>query len=142
MKINIGGVRRNAKVIICPKGVYCCKDDYDLPIFPLSVAICEPLTDEEKKMGEVLFIPMFEFKEGYEIEWTNTLWNYVNEGIFRDFVTLQMSEYPDGDMKHIVLDLLTEFKEHSVAVTRDALDFADKVGEGLLYWDGKNIVSV
>ena len=121
MDIEIGGIKRKAKVLMCPKGFYCSMKEYDGPYFPLSIAVCEPQTDAEREIGDVLFVPMFECTDGYEIEWANTLRNEVYVAELRAFAVSDKRNEGHKAFSDIVSSLVTCFKEHGVALSKRLL---------------------
>lgn len=130
MRLFIGGIEREAKVMEVPRGTYCSMKGYSDVCFPLLLAVCSPMTDEEKECGDTLVVPMFEASNGFEIEWANTLRNEVSVGDIRGLCMDLQGMYPKESLSSLLVDVVAALKHHGVYFTIPARVMADAIIRG------------
>lgn len=131
MRLFIGGIEREATVMEAPRGTYCSMKGYSDVCFPLLLAVCSPMTDEEKECGDTLVIPMFEASNGFEIKWANTLRNEVSVGDIQGLcMELLLKMYSKSSLSSLLMDVVAALKHHGVYFTIPARVMADAIIRG------------
>lgn len=130
MKLFIGGIERETKVMEAPRGTYCSMKGYSDVCFPLLLAVCSPMTDEEKECGDTLVVPMFEASNGFEMEWANTLRNEMSVGDIQGLCMELLEMYPEKSLSSLLMDVVAALKHHGVYFTIPAQVMADAIIRG------------
>ena len=133
MKLEVKGIKRDVIIMQAPQGSFYYDKDLWLPQFPTYIGMCEPMTEDEERYGDVIVFPIDGgYNGGYEGIEPQWIMNYVMIGVLQKLIKNYAFENECDNLKEAVEEIMDLFEIHKTPIPLPVRKYVNDVMNGTI----------